>query len=350
MARLPEGAYRRLLGLLYKKTAPEINTKVPIIKKVLYDLDLSEESNKSALDELLENQWRQKPMDSAVDDVRNHTKAPVSNLLRFSCQNAYIGARDMESIFPINRERHYFLDLELRKGLQFETIKARNPINLTFSGAYYMIFPNTAQACVYYMETKSKLINGMDLKLEFVQPHLHHLKKMASPYLDRDINRILESHKLNVSSDKVGVTPIEEIFGCSLFKLRTITQLQQLDEDRTRISGHLVDPIFELLTFFVDTNIRNRLVLVKNLPFGISEPALENLLWDYELDNQDDPQSSITRIEMDPVTQSSLTLIKFNDPVEATRFVRNFHGRKWEKMLTRKTKALYEPLLCEIVD
>lgn len=350
MARLPEGAYRRLLGLLYKKTAPEINTKVPIVKRVLYDLDLSEESKKSVLDELLENQWRQKPMDSAVEDVRNSTKTPVSNLIRFSCQNAYVGAQDVESIFPINRERHYYLDLELRKGLLFETIKARNPINLSFTGAYYMIFQNTTQACVYYMETKSKLINGMDLNMEFVQPHSNHLKKMASPYFDRDINRILATHKLNVASDKVGVTPIEDIFACSQFKLRTIAQLQQLDEDRTRFSGHHVDPLFELLVFFVDTNIRNRLVLVKNLPFGISEPALENLLWDYELDNQDDPQSSITRIETDPVTQSSRTLIKFNDPSEATRFVRNFHGRKWEKMLSRKDKALYEPLLCEIVD
>lgn len=350
MPRLPKGAYNRLLGLLHKKTAVEINTKVPMVQKILYDLDLSEDSNKSALDELLENNWRQKPMNSAVDDVRSHIQAPVSNLLRFSCKNAFVGDLDMENIFPINRERSYFLDLELRKGLLFLTIKARNPINLSFTGAYYLIFPNTAQACVYYMETRSKLINGMSLDLEFVQPQEQHLKKMASPLLDRDINRTLRDHKLGVDSDKVGVTPIEDIFACSQFKLRIINQLKHLDEDRTRISGHLVDPLFDLLSFFVDADIRKRLVLVRNLPFGVSEPALENLLWDYELDSQDDPQSSITRIETDPVRQSSRTLIKFNDVVDATRFVRNFHGRKWEKMLSRKDKALYEPLLCEIVN
>lgn len=351
MPRLPQGAYRRLLGLLYKKTVPEITTKIPIVKKVLYDLDLSEESKKSVLDELVENQWKQKPMDTAVQDVlKELPDGQTSSILRFSCKNAYVGGLDMQNIFPINRERMYLLELDLRKGLKFEVVKSRNPINLNFTGAYYLIFPNTAQACVYYMETKSKLINGLTLNLEFIKPTHQHLKKMGSPYLQRDINSILAKNELKVSSDKVGITPIEKIFACSNVKLRIISQLQQLDEDRSRFSGHQTDPVFELLTYFVDAGIRNRLVLVKNLPFGISEPALENLLWDYDLDNQDDPQSSITRIETDPVTQSSKTLIKFSDATDANRFVRNFHGRRWKKMLSRKDKALYEPLLCEIVD
>lgn len=351
MPRLPDGAYKRLLGLLYKKAAPELNTKVPMVKRILYDLDLSEESSKSVLDELVENQWRQKPMETAVQDVQQElaTIQPTS-LLRFSCKNAYVGGDDMQNIFPINRERKYFLELDLRKGIQFSVVKSRNPISLQFTGAYYLIFPNVSQACVYYMETKAKVINGMDLNLEFVRPIDQHLKKMASPFLQRDINSILAHNKLEVPSDKVGTAPIEKIFACSDFKLRIISQLRQLEEDRSRFVGQTADPLYELLTFFVDSNIRNRLVLVKNLPFGISEPALENLLWDYELDNQDDPQSSITRMEVDPVTQSSKTLIKFSDPIDATRFVRNFHGRRWEKMSSRKEKALYEPLLCEIVN
>lgn len=351
MTRLPEGAYRRLLGLLYKKTVPEINTKVPIVKKILYELTPSDDHGKSVLDDLLENPWRQKPPgDAAADIKKDLPDLPLSLLLRFDCKNAYIGGDDLQNLFPINREREYSLPPELRKGIKFETVKARNPISLQFTGAYYLIFNNTEQACVYYRETRAKLVNGLPFQLDFVQPTQQHLKKIASPYLQRNIGDILANKKLDVASDKVGITPIEDIFACSGIKSRIIDQLKRLDTDRSRISGHNVDPLFDLLTYFVDADIRKRLVLVKNLPFGISEPAIENLLWDYELDNPDDPQSSITRIEVDPVTQTSRTLIKFSDPIDASRFVRNFHGRKWEKMLSRKGKALYEPLLCEVIN
>lgn len=290
-------------------------------------------------------------MSEAVQDVRKELpNSPISILLRFECKNAFVGGDDLENIFPINREREYLLELDLRKGIKFQTVKARNPLNLQFTGSYYLIFQNLEQACVYYRETRSKVINGLPFKLRFVEPKEQHLKKIASPFLERDVGNVLKDNKMVSESDKVGLISVEDLFASSSMKSRIITQLKQLDTDRSRNTGHNVDPLFELLTFFVDADIRRRSVLVKNLPFGISEPAIENLLWDYELDNQDDPQKSITRIEIDPLTQTSRTLIKFSDSIDAKRFVRNFHGRKWEKILSRKDKALHEPILCEIVD
>ena len=48
----------------------------------------------------------------------------------------------------------------------------------------------------------------------------------------------------------------------------------------------------------------------------------------------------------------NLTLIRFRDHDNATRFVRSFHGKKWQgsKSGLKEFKRLYEPILCEIVN
>lgn len=351
MNKLPPGAYNRLLNLLYKKTVPEINPKVPIVKRVLYDQDPLEASLKSPLDELMERLWRQKPIETAIEDVkRKLPNTTISNILQFSCRNALAGRQDFHDIFPINRERQYFLDHELRKGLQFHVVKARNPVSLIFSGLYYLVFPNVNQACVYYAETKGKLINGFAMNFEFVLPTEKHLKRISSPLIQTPNNILVENAVKGISPSSVGLVPISDIFRHSPSKSRIIEELNKLDSDRSCYVNTAKDPLFDLLEIYMDVPGRYKQVLVKNYPFGLSKPALLNLLWDYQLSSPENPLSSISHIHSDPVTQTTSTLLNFRDEANARRFVRNYHGRRWEKILTRDDKALYEPILCEILD
>lgn len=351
MDKLPPGAYNRLLNLLYKKTVPEINTKVPIVKRVLYDQDPNEESLKSTLDELMERLWRQKPMETAVVDVKSESPdIKISNILHFSCKNSLAGRMDFHNIFPINRERQYFLDQELRKGLLFHVVKGRNPVSLIFSGLYYLVFPNVNQACVYYSETKEKLINGFNLKFEFVFPTEKHLKRMSSPLFEAYGNSTMENSFKGIDPNSVGSAPISDIFRHSTSKGRIIDELALLKTDRTRYMNNVKDPLYDLLELYMDVPGRYKQVLVRNYPFGLSKPALQNLLWDYQLASVENPLSSIAHIHSDPVTQTTSTLLNFRDEANARRFVRNHHGRRWEKILNRDDKALYDPILCEILD
>lgn len=345
MTKLSPGAHDRLLNLLYKKTVPEIKTKIPIVKRVLYDPDTATDPQKSVLDELMEYQWDQRPMEEAVADVaKAQLSSPRSNILRLDCRNAFVGRTDLHNIFPINRERLYSLPQPLRKGLDFHVVKARNPYTLLFTGAYYLVFPNYNQACVYYLETKNKMINGLPLDLQFVSPTETHLCKMGSPLLHADPDMV-PSHYLPSF-----LANTADAFAKSEEQLQIIRKLQDLDLDRSSHMGTEKDPLYDLLAYFMDVPSRYSTVLVKNLPFGISKPALHNLLWNYEFQTLENPQKSIIRLYADPVKQVSVTLMKFRDERNAQRLVRNYHGRRWEKMLSRKEKALYEPLLCEIVD
>lgn len=351
MDKLPPGAYGRLLNLLYKKSVPEINNKVPIVKRVLYDQDPHQEPLKSVLDELMEHLWRQKPIEIAVQDVKSALPdTKLSNILHFSCKNSLVGRQDFHNIFPINRERQYFLDQELRKGLLFHVVKARNPVSLLFSGLYYLVFPNLNQTCVYYLETKGKLINGFNLDFEFVLPTEKHLKRMSSPLLQSYDIALVESAVKSLNPNSVGVAPISDIFRNSPSKCRIIDELKLIDADRSRYMNKDNDPLFHLLELFIDVPGRYKQVLVRNYPFGLSKPALLNLLWDYQLASVENPLSSIAHIHSDPVTQTTSTLLNFRDEVNARRFVRNHHGRRWEKILNRDDKAVYEPILCEILD
>ncbi|EEQ40375.1 hypothetical protein FOB63_003309 [Clavispora lusitaniae] len=349
MDKLPPGAYNRLLNLLYKKTVPEVSPKVPLVKRVLYDLDQNEKTHKSALDDLMEHSWRQKPMETAIDDVKKKLSNPVlSNILLFSCKNSLVGRRDFHNVFPVNRERFYFLDQQLRKGLDFHVVKGRNPASLIFSGQYYLLFANINQACVYYMETQGKLINGFDLQFDFVLPTENHLKRMASPLIQSSDTS--NKSEISIRPDTVGITPISDIFKISPSKSRILKELETLDPDRSRYIKENPDPMYDLMARFIDVPNRYKQVLVKNYPFGLSKPALSNLLWDYQFASPENPQDSITHIHSDPLTQTTSTLLNFKDETNAKRFVRNHHGRRWEKMLDRNDKPLYEPIICEILD
>lgn len=353
-SKLSKGASNRLLNLLYTTTSTEVATKVPIVSKYLYQQDEvsgNEKAKRSILDGLMENEWRQKPLETAIEDLpKTSALRKKSNILKFKCQNSFISYNDFYNIYPINRERKYYLSDELRKGIRFKVVKARNPVNLLPTGAYYLIFPNYKHACVYWMETVGKQINGFDLNLEFVGATASELKYMSSPFLDSSINDLLKNHKLRIEKT-VGNTPIQNIFQLSSNKSYIIKQIMDLGKQKIENYQNIdVDPLYAPIVALIDTNSRIALVLVRNLPFGLSKHALPKLLWDYELAPLAKFSNCFTTIINDPLNQVHLNLIRFANKENAQRFVRNFHGKKWESVQSEKEKKFYEPILCEIVD
>lgn len=341
MTKLSPKAHDRLLNLLYEKTVPHVNTQVNIVKKVLYEEGLPD-TTRSALDELMDKEWGQRPMEAAVKDVADRLQiSKQSSILRLDCRDAFIGRKDLHNLFPINRERQYSLPQSLRNGLNFHVVKARNPITLLCTGAYYLSFPNHNQACVYYQETKGKVINGLPMTLEFIHPTDNHLRKMSSPLLHGVVPELLV-HTREQST-------LKEIFSDPklLDMIQTIGQVQDLQES---YMGEVQNPLYSRLASYMAVPTRYSLVLVQNLPFGVSAPTIENLLWNYEFATPENPHKSIFRLQADAVNQVSVALLRFADERNARRFVRNYHGRRWENMLSRKVKTLYEQIFCEILD
>ncbi|CUM62713.1 uncharacterized protein PRCAT00000269001 [Priceomyces carsonii] len=354
MTKLTKNASDRLINLLYTATSRDVATKIPIIKKHLYELiNKDKEIRGSILDDLMENQWKQKPMEKATVDIEGVVSTKrKSNILKFKCQNSYISEFDFYNIYPISRERTYLLPRDIYKGITFEVIKSRNPFNLLHNGLYYLIFSSYVHACTYLLETFNKSINGFRLNMEFVEPSSNELKYMTSPYLDHSINDVLH-HSVNpFALADPGRVPVLEIFKYSNSKSSIIKKILELEKKRHQKEYHTFakDPTSSLLADLVDKETRQSSVLVRNLPFGTSRFALPKLLWNYEMAPLEDDFNCYTTILSDPIRQVNLHLIRFANKSNARRFVRNFHGKRWESVQSRKEKPLYEPILCEIVN
>lgn len=357
----PQGtpSYNRLLNLLHSKTVPEVREKISVVKRVLYEHDSSpapsDDSSGSGspvtsiLDQMMHSLYEQKPMTQAMEMVQNNLpNGPKSNVLRLNCPFSHVGRADLHNIYPINKDRQFVLPDPLRKGLKFQVVKARNPISLLFAGSYYLVFPNYNQACVYYLESKGKLLNGFEVDLEFVYPSKNHLKYMGSPILhSKNINTIDDFAPL---SEKVKHLDCAELFTDSANQLKILTELEKVKRDRSEFTNTYKDPLYDILEYFMDVPFRYSLVLVHNLPFGITKPSLNQLLWNYEFSTESNPHDSMGILHASPATQVSLALLRFKDETNAARFVRNYHGRAWNKMGKTNVKPLYEPIRCEIVD
>lgn len=370
MPRGPSGPSKpnRLLNLLFKETVPVTKFRLPLVKRVLYENDTSKpgQSSKrssSVLDDLLQYEWQQKPLEKAAKDLRQLLPhLPRSNVLRLNCPHTLINADDLHNILPRPKERHYVMNGPLKKGLKFHVVKGRNPLTLMFLGFYYLVFPNYIQACAYYLETKHKILNGLPIDLSFVALDSLQLKHMSSPHF-RPGQVLNQSSQTQSSSDlptsqTSPQTPnvasannaLDKVFKDSPIFLEVAKKLEQAGVNRSAYKKFEIDPIYQIMYSYLCVPERYSMVLARNLPFGISTAALERLLWDYEFSTELNPQASISTLHSDPESQATLVLLKFKDEKNARRFVRNFHGRKWDKMLSRKTKSLHDPILCEIVD
>lgn len=340
-------ANSKLLKLLYDSTATEANRRVPLAVKYLQASGSSSSGSSSspspsfiggsALDNLLQNDWNQKPFHQAIASLPKHPDTTTqSNILMLQCPNSLLVNTDFYNIYPLQRDRMFLLPNSLKLGIKFSVIKARHPLSLSFRNAYYLVFPSYTHAATYWLETRNKAVNGFPWKLRFVDIN-DHLKYMASPWLSPDT----QLAPLN-SQTMVGV-PTGDIFKHSARKFKLMNSVSE---------SHF-DTNYETINEFVDISSRAACVVVRNLPFGLSKHALPRLLWDYDFPELPQ-QKCFVPIIRDPLSQLNLTLIRFKDHENAKRFVRSFHGKRWHGFRSgadkEKFKRLYEPLLCEIVN
>lgn len=292
-------------------------------------------------------------MVQAVHDVNSSCQ---SNIIRLR-STGYINVSDFHNIFPINRERNYLLPGILRDGLLFEMVKGRDPFTLEFDGTYFLVFENHVQACVYAKETELKVINGLRVRWEFVDMNKS-VRKMVTPWIDHihsnstEKRSLVSSHSLLAENISKSATlhqgqPIQSIPLSKIYapdKLSIIQQITKLGNgDFLSLDPH---PSYPLLCKLIDSPQRLSCVLVHNLPFGLSKHTLPRLLWNYDLA----VRNAITTIASDILKERHVHLLRFQNPSSAIRFVRNFHGKKWDSMQHQnEEKKLYDPITCEIL-
>lgn len=344
---LTRNARDKLLSMLYTATAPEILPKIDAVKKHLYDLpgdcgpSPAPVPARLVLDDLTDNEWRQKDVRIALTEISRVVGEPFPKLiaLRFSTPVLLFSSTDFRRLFPLNRERRFLLPSGLRSGLELQCVKARNPLNLMFDNAYYLIFPNYLQACLYYIETRGKVLNGLPVKLRFVNPKTH-LAMLASPFFDRNTVSVPDTLPF-------GQRPrLDKLFvpGSTMGNLIERIQIESSSQNP---ECEAVEPLFKSLVAFSAVSPRQLMVVVRNLPFGLSKHTLPALLWNYDLVST----NPVKVLAHDPINQVHLQLLQFQTPQGAARFVRNFHGRKWDYSQHHKQETrFYDPILCEVVD
>ncbi|KAK6199366.1 uncharacterized protein RJT21DRAFT_46345 [Scheffersomyces amazonensis] len=350
--KLSSQTSQKLMNLLYGAISQEVAVPMlPLITKHLYDNanTSTSSSTKSYMDTLIENDWGFKPMHLAVKDLPLRSNAHIqSNILKFDSINSYITKTDFQHIYPKFRERIYSTPYHREDVLPFEVLKSRNPLTLQFQNSYYLIFLNYIQACTYYNEVRGKSINGSILdNFKFVDPNENELKNLISPYYENT------SVDLSLITKDGSNLPISTIFQSNneevLSKINGLITIKSNStaNEWTNDDETIPHANYKLLMDLLNADIRSSMVLVRNLPFGLSQHTLPRLLWNYSLVDK----YPIVSIVKNPKKQLSLTLIKFKNGESAQRFYRNFHGRKWDKFQHNSPeKQLYEPILCEIIN
>lgn len=347
----------RLLNLLYETTAKKVARDVPKIQQFLYSkpelLSSSTKLPTSSLDDLKNHDWSKSHFTKAIKDISKNVVKHKSNILKFKCPDSLLSFQDFYNLYPLKYDRQYSLP-HSGQPFPFHVIKSRNPLNLLFDGHYYLIFQNYNQACVYWLETTNKVINGFEVNLQFVNSNANELKHMSSPFLDEKLNEssqasVLEQIKKDKS--KVGEVPIKQLFKSSDSQSLILDEILKRDHQSSEFIDISIDPLFELISKFSNLNSRKRTVLVKNLPYNLLKYSLPKLLWNYDLLQIPDQSKCFTNIILDPTLQINLSLIRFENNENAVRFINNFHGKHWSYIQnsSHKEKKLYDPILCELI-
>ncbi|CAN3375181.1 hypothetical protein DIURU_001117 [Diutina rugosa] len=330
---------KKLLNLLYQATSREVAPKVPMVKAHLFANDEAQLPTKSALDDLMENQWNQKPALEALEHPWVRKNKP-SNILHIPCPSSCLTEEDFVDIFPINRERQYRVPHNTKKGLDVKMIKSRHPLTLNFENSYYLVFKNAIEASLYALETHNKALNGFRLKPSFVEPSIHAAKYWVSPwFLEKSPSPLkIKNDIFQLPTPKVPISVItrkDDHYRNLLNQLETTTQ--KVDSDQ-------IHPNFDIINTLTHTDRRSRSVIVRNWPFGILPSTTNRLLWDYDVESMSPILSDITK-------NLSVHLITFTNPTMAKRFVRNYHGKKWDPIQWgHKEKPLHEPIQAEIAN
>ncbi|RCK55827.1 Protein PET54 [Candida viswanathii] len=316
MSKPTPEATKKLMNLLYSSATSQIASHKPIISdvatptisRVLYDdskptaplKDLAFDSGKGL------GHRRRIPAEHALLSLWPPFR---SNVLLFRCTNAYVTRYDMWKMMAAPEVRMYEFTMR-----PFEMVKRRDPVTLEFLDEYLLVFENQIQAAVYVKETEGKVINGVGLNLLFVKLNHGVMRTMGNQYM--------------CDFDKIG-----DILG--------------IKEDEN--AGVVDDAPFANYEPLLDWMNRKRLnyVIVRNWPFGLSTASVLRFLWDYGYDR-------MVQVESDIQTGKNVVLLKFDKAKDANRFIRNYHGKKWDLLQTKsnktqREKTFYQPLLCEAI-
>lgn len=335
---MSKSASDKLLKLLYSSTVTGAgNRATPVVKamQAASSIDLN------GFLSLENSAFSSNAIEKVMEEVDVEVK---SNILKFKCSNCLISSGDFYSIYPRENSRRYKLPPELKNGVKFTSLKARYPLSLSFADAYYLIFPNRLHAAAYYMETKNKSINGLPMSLQFVIPKRKEMSYMHSNLLDFGTQplqpRAIGEQEHGSSQDKRHMqTPAALNQTGATLKENSLIKLIEQDPDN-----------YASMLKLIDLPTRKATVLVKNLPLGIAPSALSKLLWDYDFPVHIPLGSCFKQIKSDALKQVHVMLIRFADEDNANRFVRSFHGTKWQGLMKSDVTKLHEPLLCETLN
>ncbi|EGV65115.1 hypothetical protein PSN45_005074 [Yamadazyma tenuis] len=322
-------AAEKLINNLYHKTLQQAKLKVPHVTNFLYR---NPPSSGSSLDDLVANQWKLKQLEQAPLDLPDLQITKIkSNILIWNNPNSLLVNTDFYNAYPVQRDAQYQLPPDA-KGIDFWAVKARNPITLSFYNQYVLVFPSHDLAAAYWMETRNKTLNGLPMNLKFVEPSKRLLSHITSPLFGK-----ASTSNSGIPEPKAAV---EEVFAKSPEKMQLITSILQNPSNN-----------FANISQLIDFNSRLNMVLVRNLPIGLSKHALPRLLWNYEFPSDIPLDNCFIEVVRDGFSSVNRTLIKFANHENARRFVRSYNGTKWQGRIQDKRKVIqsHEPILCEIL-
>ncbi|KAG5420046.1 hypothetical protein I9W82_001926 [Candida metapsilosis] len=307
---------KKLMNLLYRETASSIETSqaIPQITRQLYnEPDLEPESVFTTT-----STRRKLP---ATDALKVDTESIPSNILSFKCPLSFITKQDFQNLLP----KEHNLTYALNPINNFEVVKKRSDDLLQFQNEYLLLFKSHLNARVYQLETRGKLINGLQFKTQY-QPI--------------DIIDELVPPKLQVPNHQSLVDQIKALES-------------QAKAESTPFSSY--DESYPILSHIINAPNRAKSILIHNWPFGLKENLVIESLWNYNLAVNYDMDPNAVKSPIEPIYSNimqGVNIIKMNFKSEhdALRFIRNFHGTKWLKLQNfRKVeeKVSYLPLHCE---
>lgn len=227
-----------------------------------------------------------------------------TNMLKISTKNCFLKRQDTEKLLPPRFEQTFNYDR-----IPFDFVKSRDPKNLDFNNAYYLLFPDFANAAAYWLETRYKSLNSQRISLQFSDP----IKEIPFMYFD-SIQHLKRSKYLNVKQEdkaasdflSIGSTSKQPPFPASPGSLPGVPSHKPLLRDRDALPSI----------------VRENVVLLKNVAGHMTQEEWLEILFDY--DTYEVEEEAVRRITNDDFRNT--WCVVFSNRREAERCVFQFNG------------------------
>ncbi|ODV96090.1 hypothetical protein PACTADRAFT_75270 [Pachysolen tannophilus NRRL Y-2460] len=329
----------KLLKLLFKSAAKDVEDQVPKLSKFLMDnldstsLDYKDSSSLSS--ELLDIKEAPKNL------PRSNLTRFKSNILKFKSRDSLLEHSDFKRIYPMREERVY--DIGQKHCLSFDFVKGRHPKNLLSNGYFYLIFASFEEAAVYWLETLGRQLNGTDVTFSFADLN-QEFEFFQTPLLKNlEISQFLNLKEL----DSVDKNKNEFASFIKFHKNKKEQLLKQqkkhdsLQENTELESGQGIGKISSNLNSMpladhiplheqdkVNFEIkRSNCVLLANLPKHVTSEELHDFFWNYDLYPIE--EEAIQLLLKNDLMNFNYWLVVFTNIDDAERCVRNLNGRHW---------------------